>query len=1254
MWVNNLRRNANKKMLNNSVLNDSISLNSKGYLDFKGKLKDELNKSNIAREDALLIVLDIIYNIAENELTDIETIPYYFKIRIRKVKKFNDEFDKTRIDLKIKEIFNHDYDFEKTIVQDYVSNLESRHHINSNVRKCNSNFINKIEYREFEIKEKPIEKTSYKNEHKTGIKKNKAKINLGHLSKEDLCFILDLNPELTFEKVKVLRTQVINRLSKLEIDNEDLKNASVNDIKGFLELSRENKQKKEIEKKKLDNLISKVRSFNNKSYSYILSSKDEYLEILSEINENFHDLKNKDFDNFKSYQDFVNHIDEYKLIIELLPIKKELIDELNNQIYDVYLNFEQRNMLKSYHKEVNEIYEHISKLPKILKDKFFKENNDLKNIFEFFNDLDDYTTISESDENNKIRIHNEEVLDKKINLNKEFFKDMSDASKKRAIVLDENNIRVVAGAGTGKTFTIQKKVKYLVEKQGVTPEKILCLCYTNKGAIDLENKVNKSLKDTKVEVCTFHEFCRRVDRYCGGNKSTNRYLLDYIIRNYIKDFVDDSKLSKIMEYFSYYIVPPLERGDFSTYDELVELEEAKELSTLKSKYYEAQQTMFSLQGEIVKSLGELIIANYLFMHEIDYVYEKNYGYSFRNILERFLHSGKFMCMNRISENGNESIVNDFIDNELKWERYRPDFYLPEYDIYLEHFGIGHKNNELWLHANYENEMKDKFRCHEMHGTKLIATYYCYLEDGCLIEKLEDLLIENNVTIGQKDKEEVLNLLIDSNRLKDYDEFKKLIKSFINIFEAHNFSKNKFNEFKKQAKSIENGYDRKRQKLFFDIISDIYNIYFEYNNSDTIDHNREVSNALELIESRKYSKSYDYVLIDEYQDINYIRCKLLQELQRTTDCKIFVVGDDWQSIYRFNGSDVELFINFDDYFSNPETIKLEENRRNPQKIIDISSEFITRNKNQEQKDLRYYKKEYNSNPIKIVYYDWYSRDSKDKILKLDAILQDIYKNKSPNTIRILLLGRKNNDINKFIGNALFKMRKHGKNKEILYSRHNDADITFMTIHQAKGLEYDEVIVLNFIDHISGFPNKIVDDPLLSYVKNNEEYPYAEERRLLYVALTRTLNNVYLLSPDTNESIFIEELREDFNIKELGLRVDSSLKNSLWDSCDFFERMEYHPTNIKCPHCDGKITLMVDNKRHTKYFRCSNDLKSKSYHYDGGPYRGTIDDLKYVEKCPRCRGMLVRQGDVLKCCLNYYEGCMETKELKLDLEDREYEE
>ena len=85
-----------------------------------------------------------------------------------------------------------------------------------------------------------------------------------------------------------------------------------------------------------------------------------------------------------------------------------------------------------------------------------------------------------------------------------------------------------------------------------------------------------------------------------------------------------------------------------------------------------------------------------------------------------------------------------------------------------------------------------------------------------------------------------------------------------------------------------------------------------------------------------------------------------------------------------------------------------------------------------------------------------------------------------------------------------------------------------MHASKGLEEECVIIINLTDDILGMPNKIKDNEILKYVnKNNDIYPYEEERRLFYVALTRTKNEVFLLVDNKKISIFIKELIKEYN-------------------------------------------------------------------------------------------------------------------------------
>lgn len=1301
-----------KKVIKN-ICRDYVTINDNGVIDFKLTLKDNIINNSVSEDDALFILLDLLYQINHG-------LKYKFFSKnlfdlITDVKKYNKENKKY---LKEKILFKKHYYHELKQVIDYIISLAKERNIES--------------------KNITIEKP------KENIKNRKKliKTKLKDFQHDDLCCILNLDPTLNFEREKVLKNRIVDELLEMSFDEDKLNNCSTEDIKEILnsnnessgmrneeiikiqnvrlyklldefednykiqlekenELKQQKREKERLRKEKLkkqkekeeklkkereeqerrkkqeqerlgkeaeikarklkienehlqkerqekqiqiNSLIEKIKLFNYKSFSEMISSENEYSKTYDEILNNYSILSQyREITLFKDYYSHLNYIKQIIVIEKEIKTNIGLLNSFDDDLKNNgFLNYSKREKIINTHKSLYELTSELNKFPIFLKNRIYQEFPNVKSFREYYKDLINYKNLSD-EKPNRIKKLNERMLDDEIKDNPEFFKDITDLNKRRAIVIDENNVKVNAGAGTGKTFTIQNKVKYLIEKRGISPKKILCLCYTGDGAEDLNKKVNKNRdENNQVEACTFHEFCRRVAKKCGEDKGRpNRRLLKDIIINYSMELADDEKLIKLIDYFSYYINSPADKEDINTYDELLDYENERDLKTLRKKFYESGAN-YTMKGETVDSIGELIIANYLFRHDIDYVYGEEYKSKLIEIVQRFLYSGNSFSL--ISLELQKEWFENFI-SEYSWKTYVPDFYLPEKDIYLEHFGIGHSDNEKWLGKDYEPQIKRKIKYHELHQTKLIKTYY-YLEDGILPEKLEELLRDNDVTIGHKDPKEILDVLQKTNKIKDFDNFNKLIESFINIFEAQNKEKNQFDSFIKMNESESDGYKRNRQKLFLDIVRDIYDIYYESNEGKRIDHNREVSLALELIQTNRYSASYDYIFIDEYQDINPIRSLLLQNLQKITNAKLFVVGDDWQSIYKFNGSDLNLFIDFDKHFPNSEFINLQENRRNYDRLNRISSRFIMRNEKQEKKKL-ISKKRNNPNPINIVYYSLNPKSN--KVLKLYSIILRIAK-RNPKS-RILLLGRNNNDINEFTNkNAIFQSFDYTDKIKCL--QNPKLDMTFMTIHSSKGLEYDDIIILNFKDKLNGFPNKIEDDSVLHFLKEKEKCPYAEERRLLYVALTRTLNDVYLLAPTYKESVFIEELSNKHKIKQLSLRIDKNLEKNFYKPHKSNEPFDYRKTDITCPNCkDGKITVVRNNMNDppTQYIRCSNHLDD-SYHYNGGPYWGDLEDYIFIEKCPNpnCGGVLIRdyKKDKLICTLNRQEGCKQTKKINLD--------
>ena len=334
----------------------------------------------------------------------------------------------------------------------------------------------------------------------------------------------------------------------------------------------------------------------------------------------------------------------------------------------------------------------------------------------------------------------------------------------------------------------------------------------------------------------------------------------------------------------------------------------------------------------------------------------------------------------------------------------------------------------------------------------------------------------------------------SKNYKEIIEYEKLFSKFIRLLKTNNYSLKSFIEFKKCIFF-------KKEKLFLSIALNIFLVYQnELKSCGLIDFDDMIIQARNTILSGGFIKRYKYIIIDEFQDTSYIRYLLIKSIIDKTDANIMAVGDDFQSIYKFTGCDIDLFVNFDKYFQDSKILKIQTTYRNSQELIQTAGLFVMKNDFQIKKNLTSSKKDFK--PIKIV--------NGNNLEKLLNIIEG----------NIMILMRNNFDIKKYL------------NKNITYSQNQikfkNKTFKCYTVHRSKGLEEDNVIVLNVVNDKFGFPNKIVDNKIMRLVsRSRDNYDFSEERRLFYVALTRTKNNVYLLTDKYKYSIFIKELIRDHN-------------------------------------------------------------------------------------------------------------------------------
>lgn len=344
--------------------------------------------------------------------------------------------------------------------------------------------------------------------------------------------------------------------------------------------------------------------------------------------------------------------------------------------------------------------------------------------------------------------------------------------------------------------------------------------------------------------------------------------------------------------------------------------------------------------------------------------------------------------------------------------------------------------------------------------------------------------------------------------------KRNVTTFLRLFKCNGFVLDDFNLFLKKIRSKKYG-KFKDNKIFLMICVNVYIKYMDIlRDNNMVDFDDMILRATDVVHDKGLKSKIKYVIIDEYQDTSYIRFCLIKEIVNSTLCNLLVVGDDFQSIYRFTGCNLSLFIDFKDYFDNSKVMKIENTYRNSQELIDLAGCFIMKNDCQIKKML--VSEKHFADPVRIVYYEKIKDDFKELIV-------NVYEEFGG---PIMILGRNNSDINMVLDDELVL-----DEERVIFLRNKDIDMYYMTVHKAKGLEENVVIVINLNDDYLGFPSKIQDSRVFRLVSDYSfEYPFDEERRIFYVAITRTKSCCFLFSSKKRPSLFVLEMEKIMKAKK----------------------------------------------------------------------------------------------------------------------------
>ena len=719
--------------------------------------------------------------------------------------------------------------------------------------------------------------------------------------------------------------------------------------------------------------------------------------------------------------------------------------------------------------------------------------------------------------------------------------------QRKVVVIDDDRNLVVAAAGSGKTSAIVAKASWLLHKGYRRPSELLLLAFVRDARKEMEERLRERLGDdakNDITVSTFHSLGLAIIGKVEGRRPAiakavkDEQKLISLLKSIVSELIADQEISEtVLAWFREQFAPYRSPHEFKTW----------------GAYYDyiRRYEIRSLKGEKVKSFEECEIANFLYLNSIDYEYERLYEYE----------TGS-------SEKG----------------PYRPDFYLPDTDIWIEHFGINAegKTAPYIPQEEYLESMAWKKDLHEKHGTTLIKTFSHECAAGTLLRNLEEKLRASGVTLSPVPPTEAFATLEKQGWI---DPFIRLVATFLQHFKGAQLS------FAQAMQRAANMKDRARAEAFLVVFRSIFERYQEIlEQSGEIDFHDMIARATEHVEAGHYHSPFGYILVDEFQDISPDRMRLLKALlDHSPDAQLFAVGDDWQAIFRFAGSDIGIMREFSQHFGESEQLPLETTFRCVDRIAEVATEFILRNPAQIHKTVRtVHQAEGSRVHIGL------PGEQKLSLLKeaLDRISEDATEYKEISTV--LILGRYNH--------------LRPQNMSSLKKQYPGLQFTYKTVHGSKGLEADYVVVLGLCLAKYGFPTEITDDPLLDLVlAAPETHPNAEERRLLYVAITRARRHAFLLAEGGPPSSFATELTgDDYDITLFGRPPER---------------------DISCPVCvEGRLIRRENTQNSSIFYGCSN------YPYCEHTRRA----------CPICReGFLVKEHEKFECrdCGQSIEACPE---------------
>ena len=684
-----------------------------------------------------------------------------------------------------------------------------------------------------------------------------------------------------------------------------------------------------------------------------------------------------------------------------------------------------------------------------------------------------------------IKQHNDKVISDHLERNKVFFDTCLayplDNQQRRSIVSEEDNCLVVSSAGSGKTSSIVGKVKYLTDIRKVAPERILLISYTNKAAAELTDRMGIP----GLRGYTFHKLALDLIGQVTKQKPSICENTDALFVSIYRQLLKMEEFRKSV--FRYFIDFQDDEADW----EKRKSERRQDLAAQKVTRLKAM--LPDMDGNViyVKSLQEQKLCFVLSSLGVMFRYEEPYEH-------------------RVADETHS--------------QYKPDFsiYYESHGqlkrIYLEHFAVDeHSLVPTWFatekgityeeaNQQYNDGITWKKYLHEKYGTTLLYTSSADFNYFDIKERLKKMLTNAGVKCQEKTMEELYAMVLPEGSKRE--------KAFIRL--AVTFATLLKSSCKSLSAILAKNEDERTDFIIRSIFKPVYDNYqAELRKRGQIDFTDAILMATELCRQHRPVR-YDYIIVDEFQDISVDRYQFLLALRAgNPPAKLYCVGDDWQSIYRFSGSDMALFNSFEEFFGPTDMNKIETTYRFGEPLVGYSSWFIQKNTVQIRKSIHPFSDQTKTELL----FQPYDRNEYCNII--GHLVATIPADKS-----IFLLGRYSFD-DYYLSFMYQSIKESGKFFYVIGGR----KIEFLTAHKSKGLEADYVIILQCNRDVYGFPSMVSDDPVLDVVlTKSDKYPHGEERRLFYVAITRAKKKTIVMYDRRYPSVFVDEFLNPEKVTE----------------------------------------------------------------------------------------------------------------------------